>query len=390
MGCCSSKPLPPPVVQKPAPVEIPKPAPVPEKAKPEPKPLSPVRVKSPEPVKASTPKSFASPPPSPKAPTPKAPTPEPEEFKCANGHDYLWHTDTPFFYLANYGTPLINCNKCKNTYSCAGWHCRLCLDDICIECAGKFGMETSYMVCSNDHELIWSAETTGIYGSSFNCNTCEETGKMEPNWNCSECQYDVCIKCGSLAGFSPPFNLLVCESNHCLSLVSIEVTEGEDFLLRCNTCEKDIHTPRSYRCTDCDFDMCLDCAKERISRMIPHPGYKCPEGKSLELKDVPEVGEDEEAFRCAACGNSEMKQAFLCGDCAHCYCLRCSRELFHGISHCYTKKCQNRHGLAWLYVPKYESQRFKCNVCSNVYKSGSFTCTECNYDVCIKDIRGFS
>ena len=285
------------------------------------------------------------------------------------------------------------------SYSCAGWHCRQCLYDLCENCALKFSKAPQFLTCKNNHELYWSPETDGIYKENnpdsigFACNTCERKALKEPNWHCDHCSYNVCVECGTANGFKPPLKMVTCDNGHILKQARLE--ENSDCELKCNACENEIKDKIYFHCEECetpdhveDIDICCPCALRDNDNMRPHPGYLCREGKKLILlNDIQAIKNlTDEECKCSSCGKNDMERAFICLDCYECYCLKCSKKLYQGISTAHRKKCPKNHPLKWCYVSKYETHAFKCSVCNSRYISGVFSCLECSYDVCIKDI----
>ena len=321
------------------------------------------------------------------------------KFECDNGHELIWHTDIPFHYMKITETPMIECSRCKIAYSSAGWHCRECLYDLCENCSLEFDKPRQFMKCEEQHELFWSPETVGIYKENspssvgFRCNGCKKA-LIEPNWHCDHCSYDICIACGIKNGFKPPLNLLVCDKEHVLKQMDVVQEEADDYVLGCNLCSAVINDRIGFHCGECtevDFDICLKCANKSISNMIPHPLYKCKEGKQLLLLDnLPAIRQESgEDCKCCSCGKENMNKAFICLDCCQCYCLKCSKKLYQSISALHKMKCENGHQLSYSYVSKYDSKRFKCNICNELYGSGCFCCNACNFYVCIKDIQSY-
>jgi hypothetical protein len=406
MGCCCSRPQPlehPLDSNKNAPISkpgdiIPKLVPLSQFNT---KPSKDPEPKTPEDPKPKTPEDSGSK--APEEPESK-PLEEPQvtapglgEFKCENGHDYIWYTDMPFHYQEIANDPKIRCNRCSLIYSAAGWHCRICLDDICENCALNYNKTPQTLKCKNQHTLFWSPEVPGIYYEvvqmlSFDCDICR-LSKNEPSWNCSECNYDLCIECGKKQGILPPFNHLLCDEKHDLT-IETEVPKNyveDNANVLCNKCNKNLDQQTFYHCDACCYDLCLACASNLITNTAPHPAYLCTEGKKLTLKLLKplrlETGED---FECSSCGVYNKERGYACADCFLCYCLQCSREIGQGLSSFHRKKCPDGHQILWQNAVAYENQKFQCDVCKKIYKSGCFSCVGCNYDVCIKDFKTIS
>ena len=320
--------------------------------------------------------------------------PEPEKFECSNGHTYAWHTDTPFIYAKNGDSWNIFCEKCSNSFSKAGWHCRKCSADLCDTCALKFDKHPQNLFCENSHPLFWSPETSGLYKElcgfpGFVCKKCKQLIK-EPGWNCDICNYDLCINCGIEAGFNPPINLIVCSEGHNLVFDAhiIEKYEKEHFSPKCDVCKTEISIEGCYHCDTDDYDLCVKCSKTIISHLIAHPGFRCQQNKEMVLIELQSKREETgEEIKCLNCDKDNHENGYFCDDCLQSYCLQCSRVIYRGILTSHEKKCSAGHGLNWVPYPKYESKMFRCNVCTDVFKTGCFSCDECNFDVCIKDIQ---
>ena len=215
----------------------------------------------------------------------------------------------------------------------------------------------------------------------------------EPDWNCDICNYDLCIKCGIEAGFKPPINLIVCSEGHNLTFDAhiIENYEKGNFLPKCNICGTEISKEGCYHCEADDYDICVECSKGILSRMTAHPGLRCKDDIEMVLIDLQNKREEtQKDIKCLNCGKEDYEIGYVCNDCLHSYCLQCSRLVYRGIIVSHEKKCPEGHGLLWYSVSKYENRQFRCDVCTNNFTTGCFSCQECEFDICINDIQKFS
>lgn len=382
MGCCNSR-VPPPVQSKPAPVPVQS---VPEENK------------SPLPNK---PKSFKQRP----SRTPSSATPliaEPKKkavsknFECQNGHELLWHADIPFKYESINYTWMIRCDACSNVYTGSGYHCHQCNYNLCDNCCLPFDKPRQVMYCEVKHELIWSPAQIWNYKSqgysaSFNCNICK-ANRYEPSWSCEICSYDACLKCAQLSNIIPPQDFIMCKTvNHTLDYaLKIEPNDDEKPVAHlCDLCENTISDsePRLY-CNSHSFDVCIECVNSKLDDMLPHPGFKCKEEKNLKVQSREKVKEETgDDIKCQVCENAEFELGYICGDCVTCYCLNCSGKIHRGILNCHKQTCTDGHRLSWVPCSKKETKVFNCNICKQRFSCGAFSCSDCNYYVCVNDFK---
>lgn len=401
MGCCGSKPVPPPVNPTVHPplsnLDYSKPAGTDSLPHSAPAHHEPVHVPPPvhhDPVPVHHDPAPVHHPPVEKPSEPAHHTLKPTKFECDNGHDLLWYTDLPFHYFTVSSNWTLRCSICQSLYSCAGWHCRSCNYDMCIKCAEHLGKKAPELKCSAGHTCTWAPESVFIYkeesdSDGFICNICRSY-KYEPNWNCVMCSYDVCISCAiETKNIHPPIDYLMCSENHHLKYYKdIQSHISSEVQLVCDKCKTEITEGECFNCNDHSFDMCIKCAKKRMFRTIPHPGYQCNEGKKLKIEDIESIKEETgKDIKCDICLRDNMKWAYLCGDCLQCYCLTCSRSLSKKIEECHKEKCKQGHQLTWTLSSEEEINKLKCSTCSKSFSTGSFSCEDCNFNLCIKDMH---
>ena len=243
---------------------------------------------------------------------PRSAFPTNPHLNCPNNHVLSWFSDIPFHYQKLNGEAHFTCHFCSGLRGGGSWHCRICSYDICEDCAAAHGCIRPKILCDKGHEAVWCPQITGLYSSefgnkkAFKCARCQAT-KKEPDWNCLECKFDCCLRCGVDAVYRPPFNLLVCEQEHLLDhfiLAEKELGNCSD----CSACKTGINAKELYRCGLCEgYNVCLKCAQGRISRMVPHPVFLCLEGKALVFGDI----KQNYKTRCSICTVDQMGKAYL-------------------------------------------------------------------------------
>ena len=320
-----------------------------------------------------------------------------KNFECDKGHELKWHSDIPFRYESINSTWLIRCDSCSNTYTGPGYHCDQCNYNLCETCCKPFSKPRQVLFCEANHELLWSPALVWKYKSeghpdSFNCNLCKSS-RHEPSWSCSACNYDVCLKCAQQADIVFPQEYIKCgQVNHPLDYVtSVEPSEIDDKPVThlCDLCENVINDsePRLL-CNSHKFDVCIECANKRLYDMIPHPAFKCKEGKNLRVQSRVAVKEEtEDDIKCQGCGDEEFNYGYICEVCLTAYCFKCSAKIYSGILNSHKQTCPDGHRLFWNFCSKRESLNYNCDICKLKFAHGTYTCSDCNYYICISDFK---
>jgi hypothetical protein len=98
--------------------------------------------------------------------------------------------------------------------------------------------------CKNFHLLSITTLADRGY-NEFSCDNC--SGEFfAVSWHCAECRYDLCNNCQPL-----PFY-----KNRCLWGHRLDFTNSTTY--RCDRCFRH-YGDREYKCTRCDFDLCVKC-----------------------------------------------------------------------------------------------------------------------------------
>mmetsp|Transcript_12722 Transcript_12722/g.12856 ORF Transcript_12722/g.12856 Transcript_12722/m.12856 type:complete len:607 (-) Transcript_12722:23-1843(-) len=320
-------------------------------------------------------------------------------FTCDSGHALTWANDVPFHYKEITGSWNIICDFCGKKFSNGSWHCRDCKFDVCEECGLAKNMTPPKLLCSESKELLWKCDVVQYYianyGSrSYSCNECQQAGE-DAHWHCRTCLYDLCRKCGTKKGYKYPRFDVTCRKGHHLSIEHkiVEIYEAKyGCTPRCDECRTGIDYACQH-CSECDYDLCDSCFNYYSAPIGPHPGFLCPEDHILHYTDSASYYESigkPKNFVCNGCKMTKAEECFHCRKCCFDLCNECADSLALFLSSPYTKKCENDHLLLWnnKTSKNYSGGAYGCNVCGEIYsKVGSLSCSQCLYDICIRDMN---
>lgn len=315
----------------------------------------------------------------------------PDPLQCENNHILSWNTQLIFDIFQTSNSWTITCQLCLSNFSSFCWHCDTCNYSVCESCGNASGIKAPYLKCRKNHRLLWSPETIWYYRKDstseiFACDICKEI-KHEPSWNCDQCGFDICITCGEKFNIKPCERFLEFCFNHRLNYVTLVLDESlyESFGILCKSCQKWIDPDSPFfQCEVHDIDVCLKCADDELKELVPHPGFRCKDGKTMKI-----IGKDwvlqefSDNVACDLCKSDSFDYSFMCTDCFLCYCFTCSKDLHTKILNCHTKSCKIGHPLQYKSP---EEGDFICNTCRDYFQTGFFTCECPNYKLCPKDL----
>lgn len=102
--------------------------------------------------------------------------------------------------------------------------------------------------------------STPPVGMGFNCDVCNVARNLKESFRCNDCDFDMCIEC---------FRVLYASQNPAAGS-DVRVLRAHEHPLtfatglggrfQCDICNKQ-QLDTSFRCPKCDFDMCVECAK---------------------------------------------------------------------------------------------------------------------------------
>ena len=316
----------------------------------------------------------------------------PKTLYCNNNHILTWDTQVVFRSFQSTSSWTLICESCSSNFSSACWHCKACTYSICEICGNLNGNKPPHLKCRKNHILLWSPETIWDYRKDstseiFACDLCKEI-KHEPSWNCDKCGYDICIPCGEKQKIEPCQNYLECFFNHKLSYVTLLLDESqyETYGIQCKTCQNWVDPDSPFcQCEVHDVDVCLKCVDDELKSLVPHPGFRCKDGKVMKIvaKEwvLQEIGD---SVACDICKTEYFEYAFMCTDCFLCYCFSCGKDLHVKILNSYKETCKIGHQLVYKSP---EEGDFVCVICREYFNTGFFTCESCNYKICVKDLE---
>ena len=241
------------------------------------------------------------------------------------------------------------CEICKSSKpkNESKYHCSLCSFNICISCIennSKYPLNSyehrqiklkKYKFPNHEHELLFCRSSRYNHELNFwNCNLCRRVFYNQVwSFYCTFCDYDMCINCAKNS---------VCLEEY-INVCGIKLDIHDDPLVymktnrdwKCQICLKtfDKNHP-TYYCSDCDFDVCCECKNKLNSEQKYNIFYT--EGNR----------------------NSNFKLVTM----------KCHN---HSLIYCLTQRSNNP--TLWI-----------CNYCSKNYgnRDWSFYCTRCDYDLC--------
>jgi hypothetical protein len=148
------------------------------------------------------------------------------------------------------------CSKCMSKSSTL-WNCSLCEFNVCLQCGPVINISDKTK-CPYGENLKWTSRKDRGKEDYFYCSGCRIIN-FSWSWRCMNCLFNYCIECG------PKLNLLklVCVNEHVLKYLSsyerINITNNSDYYCYyCSICKKSF-TGGSWNCPQCKFDLCNSC-----------------------------------------------------------------------------------------------------------------------------------
>lgn len=292
--------------------------------------------------------------------------------RCEKNHELKWSTTIPFNYYKKSKNFWIGCDNCGMAYSKSGWNCQDCSYDLCEGCGLNLGGGCPKLKCTNNHELLWRPDANLYYqkknqGHSSMCKKCGMV-KDEAHWNCRDCNYDVCQKCGLEEGYTPMVGKVKCKNDHPLQE---KFSQGT---VSCQCC-KDNFKGKLYYCQSCKYILCIHCFNFFNNPPAGHPVLRCSSAHLLRWGPS-------KRFQCNSCYTNKNEESYRCIECDFDLCLECSDVLLKLIIKNPSKSHSPNHPL--VYRPKNDSNPVQCELCGVNYSSmGMFGCKSCPSYYCI-------
>lgn len=230
--------------------------------------------------------------------------------------------------------------------------------------------------CPQGHNLFLSFDSNIYYNFLMSSHTqisCDECKKPihSPSLHCRLCNYDICSLCCSEKSYKPRI-VPICNGNHETEIV-LSITELA-LSLSCNICQKEIHK-NTWRCKNCDFDMCEICAMNLfIQPRFEYP-ITCINNHRLQIIFK------SNSFNCSICFKRESNtEAWKCKPCKFKLCKSCAQLMGHK-----NPKCQKEHNMIHYKGRRKGFGWFKscnCGKCNTKVDDYGFTCRICETFLC--------
>lgn len=305
--------------------------------------------------------------------------------KCQKNHELKWSVTTSFAYYAKTKSFWISCDLCKSTYSKSGWNCRECSYDVCEECGLKQGAGCPKVKCPSNHELLWRPDVNMHYefkgkGHNYSCSRCKSQ-KDDPHWHCRQCEFDICQTCGTDLGYIPIIPKIACKNSHSLQEETLNgIMIGNSTIgMKCKCCQK-AFVGKCFTCNPCSYIICPECYDFFKRPAAGHPVLRCQDGHLLRWAAT-------SAFVCDYCCSKKTQERYRCKECDFDACTECADILVNLVLKNDSKTHgQNGHPLVWNANPSLRTggNPVDCNLCSIKFrKAGMFSCTMCANNYCV-------
>ena len=196
------------------------------------------------------------------------------------------------------------CTMCLNKKTCEnGYKCYLCPLIICDECSTKMRL---YSISNNKHEHLLCL----LNEENCKCNKCSKELHSKKNYyfNCSKCNYNLCLKCYF------PERREDKEENDNSSIHEHPLKNVTELNLICKLCEKPAKS--GTKCSICELTLCQDC----WNRIMNHK-------KRNNLHEHPLFLNLRNNWNCEICSSKFNNQvSFNCNKCAVDFCVDCFLE----------------------------------------------------------------
>lgn len=232
------------------------------------------------------------------------------------------------------------------------------------------------------------------------CSHCLLPG-LNFSYSCYQCNFNLCEKCyceqAQSTFIEKSQEKIKCLNNHFM----FRYLFIDNFYMRrfsmfssicCEVCKKRWNGVSSA-CKICCFNLCDDCCSRDFHSLIKRPPEMCVGGHELEVNDRDEFGVGLEGVRCSECFTGLEGKIASCGVCFFYLCGDCYRLKWQSLVLKDTTGlvCGNKHSLELVsdsdeyYRSKYgKYYSMICYMCSINFIGRSFSCRECEFDICLK------
>ena len=274
----------------------------------------------------------------------------------------------------------------------------------------KKGIENNnnkFIKVNHEHKLIF------LYSNNkWNCKKCGiQFNDKQAKYYCSICDFNLCDKCFTEKKLYPlkeynheQIKLKIYKFPiHEHKLIYCRTSRFNDILSQwvCDICEKMYNYKIwSFYCTNCDYDICLKCAK----KYIPKEDIISNIGISIEAHEHSLIYlMTDFDWICLICLQSFDKGIFPCYCCTFCdfyACQECIESLTDEEKYLFYNEGKkenfnemkaetkyHEHPLIYCMTSKSrEKEKWKCNKCSKKYEMDiwGFYCSLCDFSLCYK------
>ncbi|XP_050374618.1 uncharacterized protein LOC126792188 [Argentina anserina] len=350
-------------------------------------------------------------------------------------HPLLFKGEAPQKNIEASGDPPVLCSACDDpvlgpNYSCP--QCSIHHEFILHQSCAQLPIEILKHPMHTEHPLVLITSKSRRY-SRYVCDICR-VGFNSFSYTCSKCLFDIDIKCAS--NFSSTNSILHFSHKHILNLTDkpsrgrppvscigcLEQVTGPSYICRrianrdnscsihlhkscaelpreirhsmhrqhslmlnlrgaeecdCDACDKDCSSRFTYSCFQCDFNLHLKCASDW--KEFQHFNHDHPLlFNKHEASSQPAL--------CSACEDPVLGPNYSCDQrcdfILHKSCAKLPREILQHPMH-------DKHPLLLLTAKSRSYSMFACDICRKSFKSFSYTCSECRFDIDIKCASNF-
>ena len=152
---------------------------------------------------------------------------------------------------------------------------------------------------------------------------------------------------------------------------------------KCFKCK--VNCENGHSCSICLYVLCHSCYKISYKEKLGKIDITCYRSHTLNwISDHSQYSNyDKAVFSCVGCKKKLYKNSYNCKICKWDICFKCVDIICNNIMTAWSKQCKECHSLEWN--PRPHSVNYSCNICFQLFpRSGSFNCSLCDYDVCIR------
>ena len=302
------------------------------------------------------------------------------------------------------------CNICKKSYKeNVSFNCKQCDFDVCDECfiekpqqdyqnqqKGYYQpqypaqQEPGYAQTQPQYPAQQGSGYSQTQGQDFiepfhehpldyeerlndNCKICEQKIGGKEGYKCKVCSLVLCLDCIN--------NIYYGQKKKSLHSHDLILQNRSNW--KCNICKKKKGNA-SFYCTQCDFDVCVECFIEKPNQgfnNIYQNNYGYQQEKYLEKKisahEHPLNYESNLNVNCKLCSKKiNNKEGYKCKtkNCSFALCFDCSNKIINKTNN----QSIHNHDLLLQNRPNW-----RCNLCKIIHKNKpTFYCKKCDFDCC--------